>query len=431
MSWVNRLRPNLKLVSPEGNEFEAFWQQSDHSINKKLGIFNYPGVRGTVVQDLEASSDQHSIPFSFSGADHDETSFRFMLSCRERGQWAITHPLEGFLGLQLVSVAKLDRVVSEGNITRFTSEWIEPIDEVTLQTAAELAGLVGNRYNDLNASAADQFVNNLKSQTASDLFSIAQAVEKIQAISDKVLSPIASLNNSIFSETLAIQRGIQSTLNATVFRPLSLAGQIQNLLQLPARSIRDVKSRLATYGSLAAEIFGLSPGQPTRSGKNEVAVQELSLCAVVGANAEIAVTGPQKPDVPVIGGIQSRAQAVEFALDLRDKFVGITDNLDSTQALYDDEDIDNQYFSQSETYNTALQLTTTAQQYLLLSAYDLSVEKRFTLNQPKTPLQIVGEEYGSFGDQNDDLIDLFIFSNNLRGTDILFLPAGREVVVYG
>lgn len=429
MTWQQRLRPTIKFVSPEGNEFEAFFQQSDHAISKKLGIFSYPLVRGNVVQDLEADSDLYTIPFGFAGQDHDQTAFRFILACRERGQWAVTHPTEGFLGLQLISITKLDRPVSEGNITRFTSEWIEPIDETTLQTAAELAGLVGNRFNDLNIGAADQFVKNIRSQTTSEIFSIQQAVKRVTNAVDTILGPIAAANDSIFSAQLSIQRGIQETFDAVIFEPLSLVGQMQNLIQNPARAIQDIKSRLSAYKDLAAELFGLTPSQTTVQAKNVTSVQELSLSAILASNAEISVTGPQKPEVPVAGAIQSRIQAVDFALELRNRFIEITDELDESQILFDDKDIDLQYFSQTETFNTALQLTSTAQQYLLLSAYDLSIERRFKLEKPKTPLQIVGEEYGSFGD-NDNLIDLFITTNGLRGTEILFLPAGREVVVY-
>jgi hypothetical protein len=429
MTWRQRLRPSIKFVSPEGQEFEASWRESDRIIRKKLGMFNYPLVRGTVVQDLEAESDTYSIPFFFAGRDHDEIAFRFMLAARERGQWAVTHPTEGFLGLQLMSITKLDRPVGEGNITRFTSEWIEPIDETSLQTAAELAGLVGNRYNDLNIGAADQFLKNIRSSTVSQIFAIQQAVKRVQNAVDKVLSPLAAANDAIFASQLAIQRGIQDTFDATIFKPLSLAGQVQNLIQGPARAVRDIKSRLSAYGELAAELFGLTPTQPTVSGKNATSVQELSLSAVIATNAEIAVTGPQKPDVPVSGGIQSRLQAVEFAIDLRNSFVDITNSLDESQVLFENNDLDFQYFSQTETFNTALQITSIAQRSLLTAAYDLSVERRFKLTKPKTPLQIVGEEYGEWGD-NDNLIDLFISTNNLRDNEILFLPAGREVVVY-
>jgi hypothetical protein len=173
----------------------------------------------------------------------------------------------------------------------------------------------------------------------------------------------------------------------------------------------------------------MTPDQPTNSAKNVTAVQELSLVAIVGSNAEIVTTGPQRPVVPVTGGLQSRAQAVEFALDLRNRLVGIVDVLDESQILFEDSDIDEQYFSQTDTFNTSVQLTSFGQRYLLSSAYNLNVERRFTLTKPKTPLQIVGEEYGTWGD-NDNLIDAFIDANSLQGTEILLLPAGREVVVY-
>jgi hypothetical protein len=60
---------------------------------------------------------------------------------------------------------------------------------------------------------------------------------------------------------------------------------------------------------------------------------------------------------------------------------------------------------------------------------NLAIERRFTLDRPRAPIEIAITEYGGLG-ANDFNLDLFIYSNDLHGKDIMLLARGREVVVY-
>jgi hypothetical protein len=103
--------------------------------------------------------------------------------------------------------------------------------------------------------------------------------------------------------------------------------------------------------------------------------------------------------------------------------------IETAQDNFSDLDIDEQYFSQTKTYTSLINLYTLCYQYLLTQFYNLAVEKVIVLDRPRSPLEITVSEYGELGN-NDENYELLIKSNHLTGMDILLLAAGREVVIY-
>ena len=417
--YLARLRPNIKLISPDGDEYSANWVGDTRSKSKKIGLFNYPKIVGTIVQDLEMTSAQYETTFFFVGKDNDILAQNFWTSSDQKGEWSVTHPVHGFLGLQMLTVSVEIQPVTNGNITEVNTTWIEPIDEATLKTARELAGITDAKIKDLNTNAAQQFADNLNQATETLRNTTQDAADIVTGLTDKALNPLFSSVDAIDNLVNGVQNSIQDILDAVILKPLSLAGQIQQLTQLPLLAMNDIAGRFDYYGDLAAEIFGISPDGSSEADKNKIAVSELSLSAIIGANAKIATTGE----------LQTRSQAVEFALDLSTSLTDITDNLDLAMKNFRDNDIDKQYFSQSQSFVDAALATATAMQYLLVSSFDLQIEKRFVLSEPRAPIEITITEYGELGD-NDSNYDRFITSNNLKGDDLLVLEAGREVVVY-
>lgn len=421
-TWRERLRQAMTMVSPEGQEFTARWRQSPRSIDKKLGIFSYPLVRGDVVQDLDVTSMRWPLTFYFDGPDHDLTADAFMKAVAQRGPWSITHPVYGFRALQLMNITEVLDPTDNGNISEFNSEWIEPIDPQTLKTAAELSDAVGIQADLVAVSAADQFVAGLD---ISDSFSITNAINSVTSAVDSFLGPIAALNTGIYSEFLAIQNATQDLLAAAVLNPLSIAGNLQALVELPLLAINDIRSRLSAYANLAGALFGIKPdsGEVSPGGKNKAHIQQIALTSTVSANAKIVTVNPAD------GGLTSQTQAIQTAQDIATQHDLIVNNLDESMVLFEDEDIEDQHFSQEQSHNETMLVTRQAVEFLLVSSFNLKIERRFTLDRPRAPVEIAIIEYGGPG-ENDSNIDLFIESNKLNGDDILLLPALREVLVY-
>ncbi|MCH7641634.1 hypothetical protein IID22_05565, partial [Patescibacteria group bacterium] len=65
MTVENRLNESIKFISPDGSEFEAKWIGDSRSLTKKVGLFNFPKVKGTKGQDLDVTSDTYTLTIYF------------------------------------------------------------------------------------------------------------------------------------------------------------------------------------------------------------------------------------------------------------------------------------------------------------------------------------------------------------------------------
>ena len=440
-NWRERLGKEIILTSPEGNEFRAKWRGGERTLPKKLGILKFPKIKGDIIQDMDVSSMMYPITFFFEGENNDIEAKAFIQSCSETGTWTVIHPVYGFLGLQLATVSDQARPVESGNITEINSQWFEPLDPLTLKTARQLAGIIDARIDDLNINAAQQFANNLVTISETLRGSIEATTTGIQRVTDFTLGPLFTTVDALDNAVNAIQRGITDTHNATVLPVNSLAGQVQNLITLPLFANNQLETRLTAYGQVISGLSNQLPGgseslMPDTASEqvkiNSVATLELGLSAALSAVAQITTTSAVSPrglGPDDTGALATKAQAIKAVEDLTAAFNAVIDNLDAAQELFSTNDVDEQYYSQSESFNDAAILISLCIEYLLSIAFELSVERRFVIDKPRAPIEITITEYGTLG-ENDSNLDLFIRANELVGKDILLLPRGREVVVY-
>lgn len=421
MTWQDRTQGSIVLTSPGGSVFQALWSGNTRGFEKKLGLFEYPKVRGTGIQDLDNAGTRYPLTIFFEGADNDLEGSRFFETAKEQGRWLVVHPVKGELSLQLSTINERIDPVESGNITTFETEWIEPLDPdvLTALTTPQVADQIRSQSDTVNAVAAEQFVENVVQDTVAETTAVESAANSVVDIAVDKLKTLYENVPTLNSQILAIVQGIQNTITQTTIDTLSLAGQIQNLIELPVLATNDVVARLTIYGDMILDVIGLSPDGTNPEDKNAVAVQELAATATLVALAQAASTGI----------LATRNQAIESAGVVSDNFTSITDALDATQAAFLSHDIDLQYFSQSDSFSDVSIITAQAVSYLLIASFDLRIEKRFTLERPTNPASITIDEYGTLG-PNDDNLALFLESNELSGDDILILPAGREVVVY-
>lgn len=85
MTWRERMRSKIVFISPEQEEYRAFWIKNSTSFTKKIGKFDYPYVPGTRVQDLDITSASHPIPIYFEGDNNDIDAQSFARAFRRPG----------------------------------------------------------------------------------------------------------------------------------------------------------------------------------------------------------------------------------------------------------------------------------------------------------------------------------------------------------
>jgi prophage DNA circulation protein len=442
--YRERLREQITLTSPLGNEFNAKWIKNPRSGTKKLGIFDYAKIKGTVVQDLGNTGERMPMTIYFDGPDNDQEADRFFTACLETGQWEMIHPTKGFRGVKLIAYSEAISPVLEGGYTAFQLQWIEDLDPSTLKTTAQLRAEQAAGLDELNDASADQFASNISTDTLSERTSIIESIGKITDAVDSTLGKVAAVNNAIDKRMGELQRGIQGALRSGILEPIALANQLQQLVQLPALAITDVKARLNAYADFADEVFGVEPSSPNSEGANAVASKELALVSSIGALSTIAITGiasstastatatntPTGAEKIFTGTtVQTQVQVIESIENIQQQFIDIAENLDANQVEFEVNTIDGQFFSQKETFPAAALLTNTGVEYLLVNFFDLKIEKTIILDQPKTPWQVALEEYGGPG-TNDSNLDLLITSNKLKKDELLLLTRDTELVIY-
>ena len=419
MSYLDRLRPDIQLTSPDGTVFIALWRGNESSHVKKIGIFDYPGVAGSTVQDQNIKSATYPLTLHFEGPDNDLTAKQFTDALKEKGVWEVVHPVLGLLKLQPLSFTPDWQPVTSGNVTTVDTEWIEPLDLVVVPSVPELQAAVAAQIEEVNEVSAEQLEDNTFQDTAEEVGGIRSAVKDVVAAVEEKLEAVSDFAADITAEMLAIKRDIDAVLAVVPMDIIALAGQIKELIQLPARAIQDVGARLDAYKGFAISAGLLSPDTPGTASYNRVAVQEAALTAAMGAVADVASTGD----------LLSRTEAVGVIEDVLALFDDVTNNLDASQVLFENSAIDAQYFSQSQSYSVAARLNALVVAYLLRAAFDLKVEKRFVLTRARNPVMVTIEEYGSLG-EDDLLLDLFLTSNLIQGDEFMIMPKGRALVVY-
>ena len=427
--WAARLGESVEMTSPSGKQFSPKWIGNSRSMTKKLGIFSYPKLAGNVIQDLEVDSTRYPLTLYFDGKDNDLDAGKFFAAAAESGPWDVIHPVHGYVQLQLVSISEQVQPVTSGGITVFETEWIEPIDPDELVTARELQSKTEEAIKDLNISAAQQFADNISQAAESLTNAIESAADIVQGVMDVATSPLFDTLDALNSVVNATQIALQSTITQAEIIVDSLAGQIQQLAQLPAIGSGSGSAKLDAFGdaidavSERLPLTGIPAAMDVGIAKNQTAVYELALNGTIGAIAKVAIVAP----------LVTRADALILAERIGNTFVSITASLDAAQTAFSDQPADLQYASNGQSFAAAEKAIALATRYLLAVAPDLKIERRQILEEPKTPVQIVVEAYGELG-LDGELLDLFIEANklgdSLDGDGILMLDRGTEVITY-
>lgn len=425
MNWDTATGTEIVFVSPEGNTFQALWRGNDRSIEKKLGTFDAPKVRGTYVQDMDTKSVPYPLTVYFDGPTHHKTSDDFFKSLqRERGKWDIAHPTKGLLQLQLVSAKEVIAPVENGNFTIFEMEWLEPAALDRIVSAAELGALSLLAVLDAIDNGITQ-AQQLKSDLYAAVNAAANLINKVAGIINSAMAQLAALENVTMDAWETAKSELESALEKLISDPTdtdnltALCQAMADIVTIPVDASSDYSTRFSEYSDLADSIFVEAPSGNSVYDYNRVVFLEMYVISILGAICRIIVTSD----------FVTRKEIVSAMDNLTTVFDNCINTLESVQKEFEDLDIDVQYFSQSSSWTSVQQMFSLTMQYLTAQFFNLKTERRFAIKRDRSPLEITVTEYGELG-EDDSNYDLFISSNNLTGSEILLLPAGKEVVIY-
>jgi prophage DNA circulation protein len=425
MSWANATRDQILFTSPNYNIFSAKWKNNERSGEKKLGIFDPPKFEGSIVQDMGSKSTSWPLTVYFEGLNHYAEANRFWDALeKERGQWEVVHPTKGKLILQLVTYKESINPVDDGNFTTFETTWLQPANIERIMSSDEL--IVETLLAAMNAisDSVTQF-KQLRADLYSAVQSLCNMLNAVAGLANSTMSELTASNVIVNDSWSESKSSLSSAINAFKADPSdpdkqeAVANASVDNITIPLEVSTDYDSRISRYSDLADKMTLIMPTAIDTDDYNKSIAMELTISAVIISISRIIVTSNFTTRTQIITAIEKYTAIFNKTINA----------LESVQSLFDNLDIDVQYFSQSTAYGSLQILFSTTMNYLLSQFFNLKSEKRFTIKTPRSPIEVTVTEYGSLG-ENDINLDLFINSNNLNKDEILLLPIGREVVVY-
>lgn len=441
MPWQDRLR-EAAYRSPNGTRTVFTFQDVSRVAEKKTSAFDFPDADGTLVQDLGRKGRRYPLRVLFAGDDHDLEADAFELTLLERGAGVLEHPRYG-----QVDVVPFGEITQRDDLkTRANQTVIEVVFWATIGTAYP----TGQTDGAAEALAAVDEYQAAASQELEDALVVDTQFEEVTfrdqwgGLLDNVesaLAEVAETSAEVERQFNDINDSINRGIDVLIAEPLTLAFQTIALIKAPARAVAQIERRLEGYGNLASSITNGSSNrigtgsagtprtiQPTNDSRaaNELASRQVFAQGAVAGSVTAAMASAQAPEDE--GGYTTQPQAIAAAEQLLDQFEQVTDWADNNYRQLDGTGVKGlPVVDTGAGYQQLQKAVSLAAGVLVQLAFNLRQERRVTLDRARSLYDFVGEYYGDI----DANLDFFINSNDLTGSEILELPKGRTVVVYG
>jgi hypothetical protein len=419
MSWDNEVKEKIILKSPDGNKFEALWQKDTRTTEKHLGIFEIPKFTGSIVQDMGLKSTMYPLTIFFEGMYHHFFASKFDRACREVGQWEVVHPVLGSLILQLVSWEENIDAIEE-NITEFKTQWIEPANQERLISPEEFASSILSKAQTLIEDTAA-----ILSQLRADAYAVVNAtiniINSVGGAMDNIVQELTATKALLYESYQTAKAALNSALaNYGIgSEPDDIATASTEMATIPTQVSTNFADRFSYYERLTEDLSEFAPVTTSDENYNTVIGLEFGMTLSLVAVAQITATSVFRSRSEVISAIEKITKILSDTINA----------VEEVQEIFNDLRVDQQYYSNTKTYTTLIEVFTLCLQYLTSQFYNLKVEKRIKLKKARSPIEITVTEYGSLG-IDDVNYDLFLESNELTANEILLLPALKEVIIY-
>lgn len=433
MPWQDRIQ-EAAYTSPNGTRLTFTFEDVSRTVEKKTSAFDFPDADGTLVQDLGHKGRRYPLRVIFSGDDHDIEADNFELILLERGVGSLEHPRYGE-----VSVVPFGEITQRDDLkTRANQTIIEVVFWATIGTDYPTTDADGSAealaaLDDYENAAAQQLTDGLSVETAVEEVTLRDQWSALVSNVTTALEPLVEAQADAQRAFNDIADSINQSIDVLIGDPLTLAFQTMALIRSPAQLATLVSNRLDAYGSLASDSIAGPSGNPktiqsTNDSRapNELASRAMFAQAAVAGSIRSSMNAAQDPQAA--GGYDTQPQALAAAEQLLEQLEAVTAWADDNYRALDGTGIAAKpVVDTGDAYQQLQKAAALAAGELVRLAFNLRKERRIVLTRARSIIDFVAEYYGDI----DANLDFFINSNELTGSEILELPAGKTVLVYG
>jgi prophage DNA circulation protein len=428
MSHFNRLIQSA-YTGPESGERIAFTyrQAIPRDFSHRLDDYEYVGIDGVEHRDLGIGDDSYSIQAIFNDTNHDVSALAFIDLLRERAlpgfPGFFEHPREGVIEVVVSKVSVTHDPRSDASETTIDIEFQKQLtlpkqqkESVEITTVKQLEAF--------NASAANDFDLQTTLATVRDkLAAVQEAVSNVNKITE-VMGDIYSTNAAVLSTAEQIQTDIKNNISTLINTPKTLASQTQQLIQLSFGTDTEPANRSQSFLQLYYDTIGINinpdlyNAEPSKANRNRIASQELTAATSIASNMANVVLQLDK--------FTTRQEAFDALANAKANIYNLGLDLDKLQSQYDSLNVQDQYFSSSETYKDMTSLARIATAAVQDETSGLKTTILVTTATDDNILNICAKYYKNV---DDETLDFFTDSNGFNIDQTLIVPAGTQLVI--
>lgn len=410
MAWNDRIS-EAAYTSPGGTRQTFDYEDVSRSVEKKTTAFDFPDADGTYIQDLGRSGRQYPLRLFFWGADYDLDARAFEGLLLERGTGILEHPIYGTVNVvPFGAIKRRDDLKTAANQAVVEVTFWETIGLVYPTSQDDPASSVLSAVTTYNETRAEQFAAVAELEGVAEQADFKGSYQSLLDNAEATLSGIAAAQDNVRRQFDTIDASINAGIDALIADPISLAFETALLVQAPARAAADISARLSAYGDLAASILsGQGATSTSTKQRNRFLARDLYASGAVSGSVLSVVNNQFETKTGAL-------QAAETVLAQFDDLVAWRD--ENYTAL---ETIDT-----GEAYQALQDAVALTAGFLVFISFSLKQERRIVLDRARTIIDLAAELYGEV----DGQLDFLISTNSLTGSEILELPAGREIVYY-
>jgi prophage DNA circulation protein len=411
MAWQDDVQEGA-YTPLDGTRHVYQFEDLRQHVELRGSTYDFVDADGTFVQRTGNSGDSYPMRIYLTGPEYNLAADAFLEALRAPGVGVLAHPIHGTRDVvPLGRVVRRDDLKTAANQAIFEVTFWETIRTLFPSGQTDPASQVLQAVGDYNVAQAAEFEEVIVLGTAIETVALQSRVDALLSAAQAQLAPIAAATQEVADQFEDIFDSVNNSIQVLVGDPLTLAFQVNQLLQAPGRSIALWSDKLQGYRNLAQSIFGQ---EPRVSGNDS---QENNAFHADDLSAAGALTGA------IVGAVNNtfatRPQALEAAQDL----LALSDDLNVwREANFDS-------LNETDTgdsYQQWQNATALAAGFLVQISFSLAQERVIILDRARTIVDLSAELYGTIDDRLDFLID----TNDLTGDEIRELPIGRAVKYY-
>ena len=413
MAWDDRLR-EARYEAPNGDNIVFLYEDVQLSFDKKTSAFNFPDAEGTYIQDLGNAGKKFPLRIFLSGEDYDLQANKFLDFLSQKGAGRLSHPIYGVYDVvPFGTITRLDNLKTQANQAIFEITFWETINLIYPSSQTDPSSDVLSVLNEFKDQASLQFANNINLDDVSYLIDFEINYKNSLNIVANGLKAVSNISDDIKTQFNIINQSINQSIDTLIVDPITLSFQTINLIEIPARVITDIKSKINIYYDLAFDIISKDNIDNKSSQnineindfyKNDLLVASLLSGVVLSA---------------IENEFETRKDALDVAQNLLDKF-------ESVKIWRENNFLQLQQIDTGELYQKLNSAISLCAGFLVKISFSLKQEHKIFLERDRTIIDLCAELYGDI----DNSLNFLINSNNLTGSEILELKRGREIVYY-